>query len=246
VPWSIEHPLECERINVLGTLQVLEAVRRENQRRRGQPPVRRVVLAASCAAYGDLEPEKPKQETDPVAPLSPYSAAKLACEHLAAIYSQTYGVPTVALRYFNVYGPRQDPASQYAAVVPRFINAALAGQRPTVFGDGLQSRDFVYVDNVIDANLLACQAAADRVAGLVINIGCGQGLSLLDLISTLSELTGRPITPDHQPARSGEVRHSRSDIRRAGELLGYRPRYLLRDGLQKTLAWYRDAKGRTE
>ena len=233
---SVRDPALYYDVNVAGTLSLLRAMR--------QTGVQRIVFSSSAAVYG-MPQAATLNEAHALNPVNPYGWSKYMAERMLQDHAGAYGLRYLALRYFNVYGPRQDPASQYAAVVPRFINAALSDKPPTVFGDGLQSRDFVYVDNVIDANLLACQAPAERVAGQVINIGCGQGCSLLELISTLSELTGRPITPEHHPGRSGEVRHSRSDIRRATELLGYRPRYLLRDGLQKTLAWYRDGKGRS-
>jgi UDP-glucose 4-epimerase len=233
VPWSLLRPLDCDRINSHGTLHLLEAVRRQGR-------VQRVVFAASCAAYGDLLPERPKREDDPVAPQSPYAAAKLAGEHACQVYSHAFGVPTVALRYFNIFGPRQDPRSPYAAVLPNFICKSLAGQAPTIFGDGVQSRDFVYVENVVQANLLACSAPADRVTGRVINIGCGESVTLLEVIDALSELLGRPIVPRHEPARAGEVRHSRADIGRARELLGYSPIVPFRDGLERTLSWYKD------
>ena len=246
VPWSIERPLDCQRINVDGTLHVLQAVRRAGQ-------VQRVVLAASCAAYGDLDPDQPKRETDPVSPQSPYAAAKLASEHLCTAYHRSFGIPTVALRYFNIFGPRQDPATQYAAVIPRFVAAALHGTPATIFGDGGQTRDFCFVDNVVHANLLACQAPIDRVGGQVFNIGVGESTSLTTLHALLAELVlahaGQACpSPQFEPARTGEVRHSRADIRRARECLGYTPQISLRQGLEQTLAWARHqhelAKGR--
>jgi len=233
VPWSIDHPFDCERINTHGTLQLLEAARRNGR-------IRRLVFAASCAAYGDLDPDKPKRESDLPVPLSPYAISKLAGEHLCAVYSRIHSVPAVALRYFNVFGPRQDPSSHYAAAIPRFICAALGGQPPTLFGDGLQSRDFVFVENIIQANLLACQADAAQVSGQVINIGGGKGLALLEVIGMLGELLGREIRPTHEPARPGEVRHSFADIAKAGALLGYQPRVAFRDGLAQTVKWYRE------
>jgi UDP-glucose 4-epimerase len=244
VPWSIERPIECQRINVDGTLQVLDAARRSGR-------VRRLVFAASCAAYGDLHPDDAKRESDAVAPQSPYAAAKLASEHLGTAYHRAYGLPTVALRYFNVFGPRQDPATQYAAVIPRFVQAALRDVQPTIYGDGLQTRDFCYVDNVVEANLLACSADAARVGGQVINIGCGESSSLLDILGALrslmegSDQTGPRLLPNFEPARGGEVRHSRADIRKATQLLGYQPRVGLREGLARTLAWYRALSSET-
>ena len=237
VPWSVERPLDCQRINVDGTLQVLEAARRNGR-------IRRLVFAASCSAYGDLSPESPKRESDAVAPQSPYAAAKLASEHLCTAYQHSYGVPTVALRYFNIFGPRQDPATLYAAVIPRFVTAALQGKPATIYGDGGQTRDFCFVDNVVQANLLACQAPIDRVGGQVFNIGCGEATSLLQLQALIAELlsaqAGRTPPPVRfEPARAGEVRHSRADIGKARELLGYVPQVSLRQGLEQTLVWAR-------
>lgn len=233
VPWSIDHPFDCERINTHGTLQVLEAARRHGG-------IRRLVFAASCAAYGDLAPEQPKRESDLPVPLSPYAISKLAGEQLCAVYSRIHAVPAVALRYFNVFGPRQDPSSHYAAAIPRFVCAALDGQPPTLYGDGLQSRDFIFVDNIVQANLLACQADAAKVSGQVMNIGGGQGRPLLEVIGLLGELLGRRIEPRHEPARPGEVRHSFADIAKAQALLGYEPRVAFRDGLAQTVNWYRE------
>lgn len=232
VSWSIERPLDCERINIYGTLQVLEAVRRQGR-------IRRVVFAASCAAYGDLDANTPKRESDLPVPLSPYAVAKLAGEHLCAVYTRTYGIPTVALRYFNVFGPRQDPSGDYAAVIPRFIAASLVDKPPIIYGDGRQSRDFCFVDNIVDANLLACTAPAERIAGQTINVGCGESISLLDVLRVLGELLGRKIVPRHETARSGEVRHSCSDLSRAQALLGYKPRIDFSVGLERTVTWYR-------
>lgn len=234
VPWSIEHPLDCDRINAFGTLQVLEAARRSGR-------IRRVVFAASCAAYGDLLPDQAKREDHPIAPLSPYAASKLAGEHYCAVYSRVYGVPAVALRYFNIFGPRQDPTSQYAAVIPNFIAACLRGKEPTIFGDGLQSRDFCHVDNVVQANLLCCAAPAECVAGRVINIGCGEAVTLLAVLEELSRLSGRPIKARHDPPRAGEVRHSFADIRLARELLGYTASVSFAEGLRRTLEFYKAA-----
>lgn len=233
VPWSLQRPLDCDRINAHGTVQLLEAVRRNGR-------VGRVVFAASCAAYGDLAPDRPKREDDPVAPQSPYAAAKLASEHYCHAYSRAFGIPVVALRYFNIFGARQDPASPYAAVLPNFIRAALSGSAATVFGDGQQSRDFCHVDNVVQANLLACSAPADRAAGRVINVGCGEAVTLLDVLDELSRLIGRRVEVRHEPARPGEVRHSRADIARGRELLGYAPAVSFRDGLERTVTWYRE------
>ncbi len=234
VPWSVDRPLDCDRINAFGTLQVLEAARRSGR-------IRRVVFAASCAAYGDLLPEQPKREDHPVAPLSPYAASKLTGEHYCAVYSRVYGVPAVALRYFNIFGPRQDPTSQYAAVIPNFVRACLSQKEPTIYGDGLQSRDFCHVDNVVQANLLACSAPAERVAGRVINIGCGEAVTLLEVLEGLGRLLGRPIKARHSEPRAGEVRHSLADITVARELLGYTAGVSFAEGLRRTLDWYKTA-----
>jgi UDP-glucose 4-epimerase len=233
VPWSLERPLDCQRINAQGTAQVLEAARRNGH-------IRRFVFAASCAAYGDLDADAAKRETDPVAPLSPYAAAKLAGEQLCTAYARAFDLPTVVLRYFNVFGPRQDPASPYAAVVPRFVLAALRGERPTVYGDGQQTRDFCFLDNVVTANLQACAAPVARVQGRVLNIGCGQATSLLDLLARLSGLVGRTVVPQHAPGRPGEVRHSRANIDAARQAIGYVPSQDVTAGLGLTLSWYQE------
>lgn len=239
VPWSIERPLACDLVISHATLQLLEAVRRHNGAAPSARRIERVVVATSCAAYGDLLPEVPKREDQPVAPLSPYAAAKLACEQHCAVYARVFGVPTVALRFFNVFGPRQDPTSQYAAVIPNFIRAALAGQPPTVYGDGGQSRDFVFVDDVVGACRLARTAPAERVAGQVINIGSGQSATLREVLGALSAICGRRIEPRFAPGRAGEVRSSRADISRAQSLLGFTPRVSLEGGLRRTVEWFR-------
>lgn len=235
VTWSVAQPIWCDRINSGGTLQVLDAARRQGK-------VRRVVIAASCAAYGDLNPTEPKRESDEVAPMSPYAAAKLASEHHGSVYSQIYGVPTVSLRFFNVFGPRQDPSSQYAAVVPNFVRAALENKRPKIFGDGKQSRDFVFVDNIVSAIGLAWTCDERRVAGQVMNIGCGEQVTLLDLVAELEKLCGRSLNPEFLPAREGEVRHSFADIARARSLLGYSPEVRFPEGLARTLRWFAQEK----
>ena len=234
VTWSVEQPILCDHINSGGTLQVLDAARRQRS-------VKRVVIAASCAAYGDLRPSEAKREEHEISPQSPYAAAKLASEHHGVVYSRIYGVPTVSLRYFNIFGPRQDPTSQYAAVIPNFVQAVLQQKSPRIFGDGQQSRDFCYIDNVVSANLLACSAPAERVAGQIINIGCGESVTLLDLVAELSRLTGRSIEPAFLPAREGEVRYSWADIGKAKALLGYVPQVRFPEGLSRTLRWFADA-----
>jgi UDP-glucose 4-epimerase len=228
VPRSVEAPLESNAVNVDGTLAVLEAARRTG--------VKRVVFAASSSAYGET-PTLPKVETMPPLPLSPYAAAKLAGEHYMRAYHASYGLETVSLRYFNVFGPNQNPASQYAAVIPRFVTAALTEKAPTIYGDGLQSRDFCHIDNVIEANLLA--TTAPGAAGEVFNIACGERITLLDVISLLATIVGKPIRPIHEPARAGDIKHSLADIERARAILGYRVKVDFEAGLRRTVEWYR-------
>jgi len=230
VPRSVADPLASNEVNVTGTLNVLLAAR--------QAGVRRVVYASSSSVYGD-SPTLPKHEDMPTRPLSPYAVSKLAGECYCQAFYQVYGIPTVALRYFNVFGPRQDPASQYAAVIPRFITAALAGRPLTIYGDGLQSRDFTYVSNVVAANLLACQS--ERAIGQVVNASCGERISLLELAARLGQLLGGGRLPvQHEPARPGDVKHSQADITRARNVLGFVPSIDFPTGLEQTVAWYRD------
>ena len=228
VPRSIEAPLECDRANVFGTLVVADVARKVG--------VKRVVFAASSSAYGET-PTLPKVETMNPDPLSPYAVSKLAGEHYLRVFTLCYGLETVALRYFNVFGPYQDPKSQYAAVIPRFVTAALTGGSPTIFGDGLQSRDFCYIDNAIEANLLACTAAG--AAGRVFNIACGQRTTLLDVVDALSKIVGRKVAPIHEPARPGDIKHSLADITAARQVLGYTGKVGFVQGLEKTVDWYR-------
>jgi UDP-glucose 4-epimerase len=229
VPRSVADPLASNSANVTGTLHLLVAAR--------DAEVKRVVYASSSSAYGD-SPTLPKQEDMPTAPKSPYAVSKLAGEHYCRAFTEVYGLETVSLRYFNVFGPRQDPASQYAAVVPLFITAMLQGEPPTVHGDGLQSRDFTYVANVVHANLLA--TTAPGVAGRVFNIACGQRYTLLDLIAILDEIVDAHVTPVHTDPRSGDVRHSLADVTAAQEALGYRAEVDFGEGLRRTVAWYRE------
>lgn len=228
MPRSVERPLETHAACVTGTLTVLDAARRCG--------VRRVVYAASSSAYGD-QPTSSKRETDLPSPLSPYGAAKAAGELYCQSFAAVYSLETVCLRYFNVFGPRQDPHSQYSAVIPKFIAALLAGRRPTIFGDGQQSRDFSYVGNVVDANLLAADAC--DVSGRVFNIGTGRTTSLLELVATLNRLLGTSLNPVHLPPRPGDVRDSMADITKARASLGYEPAVWLEQGLQLAIDYYR-------
>src|SRR5581483_10118709 len=230
VPLSMAEPERTNAVNVGGTLNVLEAARAAG--------VRRVVLACSCAAYGD-GPEQPKHEGLVPRPMSPYAAQKIACELYAQTYTRAYGLPCVALRFFNVYGPRQDPKSEYAAAIPRFATRLLAGERPIVFGDGLQTRDFVHVSDVVRANLLA--ATAENAPGEVINVGSGHSASLIDLIGALRSAIGpqaAQIGIEHQAPRAGDLRESSADISKARALLGYQPRLQLGEGLASVIDFF--------
>jgi UDP-glucose 4-epimerase len=230
VPRSVDQPLDTDRANVGGTLSVLDAARAAG--------VRRVVLASSSSVYGGAE-QRPTPETAPLLPRSPYAVSKLAGEHYARVYWELYGVETVSLRYFNVYGPRQDPASQYAAVVPIFIDAMLRGEPPEVHGDGRQSRDFTFVADAVLANLRAAAAPADACAGRAYNIARGDSATLLDLIAIIEELAGTHVTPRHSSSRAGDVRHSHAAIDAARADLGFHPAVPLRDGVARTVAWFR-------
>ena len=228
VPRSVADPLGANEHNVTGTLQVFEAARRAG--------VRRVVYASSSSVYGD-RPELPKREDQAPAPISPYAVSKLAGEHYARVWHRLYGVETVGLRYFNVFGPRQDPASEYAAVIPKFILWALRGQPLEVHGDGGQSRDFTYIDNVVDANLRA--AASPDVGGEVFNVGCGEQLSLLEIVGCLERILGRALTRHHTPRRAGDVAHTLADVAKAKRLLGYAPIVDFDEGLARTVEYFR-------
>ena len=227
VPRSVADPLGANAHNVDGTLNVLEAARRAG--------VRRVVYASSSSVYGD-RPDLPKREDQPPAPISPYAASKFAGELYAAVWNRLYGVETVGLRYFNVFGPRQDPKSEYAAVIPKFILWGRDGQPLEVHGDGTQTRDFTYIDNVVEANLLA--AAAPGVGGEAFNVGCGDRVSLLDIISKLEKLLGRTLTRRHTPGRVGDVPHTLADVSKAKRLLGYSPLVDFDEGLKRTAEYF--------
>lgn len=235
VPFSIEKPLETHHVCVTGTINVLDACRRAG--------VRRVVYAGSSSAYGD-SPEMPKRESHNPEVLSPYAAAKLAGEYYCQAFAASYDLEVVRLRYFNVFGPRQDPQSPYSAVIPLFASALVAGRTPRIFGTGEQSRDFVFVENVVDANLLASRAPG--VSGRVFNVACGETISVLELLSLICAELEVPFAPEFMPARVGDVLHSWADISATRRDLGYSVRVSLHDGLKKTLAYYKQAMQKPE
>jgi len=225
---SIRNPVESTEVNVGGLVNLLVAARERG--------VRRVVLASSSSVYGDT-PTLPKHEDMVPHPLSPYAASKLAGEHFASVYQKSLGLSTVCLRYFNVFGPRQDPKSEYAAVIPRFVTALLRKERPIVFGDGGQTRDFTFIDNVVQANLDAC--TRPEAGGQSINIAAGEQNSLLQLLEQLGSILGVKADPEFRPPRAGDVRDSFADVSRATRLLGYAPAVNFRDGLARTVEYYR-------
>jgi nucleoside-diphosphate-sugar epimerase len=227
VPRSVQDPLTSNATNVTGTLNVLLAAR--------DAGVGRVVYASSSSIYG-ANPELPKHEGLLPQPISPYAVAKLAGEGFCRSFHEVWGLETVALRYFNVFGPRQDPLSQYAAVVPRFITALMDGRPPNVFGDGEQTRDFTYVGNAVEGTVLAM--GAEGAAGKVFNVAAGSRTSLNELLRTLERLSGRSVEPSYEDARPGEVRHSQADVSAAERGLGFRARFSVEEGLQETLDWY--------
>jgi nucleoside-diphosphate-sugar epimerase len=231
VPRSVEDPLGSTQANVNGTLNVLVAAR--------DAGVRRVVYASSSAVYGDQAPDAPKVETMNSQPISPYGVDKLAGEHYCRVFYQVYGLETVTLRYFNVFGPRQDLESMYAAVIPRFITALLQGEPPTVYGDGEQTRDFTYVGNVVAGNLLAARAPADLAAGQAVNLAAGGQTSLNTLLEMLHEIIGCATPPIYTDPRPGDIKHSLADVGKAERLLDYRPEVSLLGGLRLTTDWYR-------
>ncbi|MGH9339359.1 MAG: SDR family oxidoreductase [Acidobacteriota bacterium] len=223
---SVRDPLESNSANVEGTLKVLLAAR--------DAGVRKVVFAASSSVYGDSE-VLPKHEEMKPNPISPYALTKYVGELYCQVFSDIYELPAIGLRYFNVFGPRQDPKSEYAAVIPRFITRMLRGERPIIFGDGEQSRDFTYIDNVVSANLIA---ASSEVRGLSLNVACGERFSLNQVVSMLNEILGTRLQPLYQAARLGDVRHSQADIRLAVEKMGFKPLILFREGLRRTAEWF--------
>jgi UDP-glucose 4-epimerase len=230
VPRSVANPLETNQVNVDGTLNVLIAAR--------DAGVKRVVFAASSAAYGET-PTLPKVETMPADPISPYGVSKVVGEMYARVFTRTYGLETACIRYFNVFGPRQDPTSQYSGVMSRFMLAVLEGQAPVVYGDGEQSRDFTYVDNVVDQTLRACEA--DGASGLVFNGGTGRRSTLNEVLRLLEKLSGKKIEAKYEPPRNGDIRDSLADISLARKLLGYSPSVDFEEGLKRTWEWYKAA-----
>ena len=229
VPRSVSDPITSNNINVDGTLNLLVAAR--------DAGVKRLAYASSSSVYGNT-PTLPKREDMPPDPLSPYALTKLAGEHYCRIFTSLYGLESVSLRYFNVFGPRQDPASHYAAVIPKFVTAVIRGERPVIYGDGLQSRDFTYVENNVEASLLACHAP--EVVGEVLNIACGQRFTLLELVAALNRLLGTCIEPMFEPERPGDVKHSMADISKARKLMGFNPCIGFMEGLEKLVKWAKD------
>lgn len=231
VPRSIDDPVTSHDVNVNGTITVLEAARAAD--------VRRIVFAASSSAYGN-QPDSPKHEDMPVLPISPYAASKAACEAYLQAYADAYGMETVSLRYFNVFGPRQDPFGAYAAVIPAFASKLLKKESPLVYGDGEQSRDFCYIENVCQANWLAATAPAGNCNGQPINIACHEAVTLNQILGKLQQLLQTSISAIYTDVRPGDVKHSLADIRRAKEMIGYDPLVFFDEGLDKAIDWYRD------
>lgn len=227
---SIEDPLTTNKVNILGTLNVLLAAR--------EAKVKRVVHASSSSVYGDT-PTLPKKEVMKTSPRSPYAVSELIGEEYCRIYYTIYGLETVSLRYFNVFGPRQDPSSQYAAVIPKFITLMLRGESPPIYGDGEQSRDFTFVDNVVKANLKACEAK--EAPGGVFNIACGKSVTINELLQRLNGILETRIKPTYQSPRKGDVRHSLADISQARKTLHYSPEIGFAAGLEKTVQWFRNS-----
>jgi nucleoside-diphosphate-sugar epimerase len=234
VPRSVEDPLTSHDVNVNGTIRVLEAARKVG--------LRRIVFAASSSAYGNRE-ESPKHEAMAPLPISPYAAGKVACEAYMQGYAASFGLETFCLRYFNVFGPRQDPFGAYAAVIPAFVSRLLKRQPPVVYGDGEQSRDFCYIDNVCHANWLAANAPAEVCTGMPVNIACNQRTSLNQILSQLGELLGVKLKATYEPDRPGDVKHSLADISLARQRLGYEPQVYFEDGLARSIDWYRKNLG---
>jgi len=229
VPGSVADPVAAHDVNVNGTLNILEAARSAG--------IKRIVFAASSASYGN-NPATPKLETIMPVSISPYAANKTACESYMQAYAAAYKMETVCLRYFNVFGPRQDPLGAYAAVIPAFVTNLLKGQRPQVFGDGEQTRDFCYIENICHANWLAANAPAERCNGLPINIACGEAVSLNQILGKLKSLMKSDIDADYLPARVGDIKHSLADVASAKEMIGYTPLVYFDEGLERAIHWY--------
>ncbi|HSB70240.1 MAG TPA: SDR family oxidoreductase [Candidatus Methylomirabilis sp.] len=227
IPRSIKEPGPTNAVNVTGTLLLLESCRTAG--------VRRLVYASSSSVYGET-PDLPKTEDLPLRPKAPYGVSKLAAELYCRVFAQVYGFQTVSLRYFNVFGPRQHPDSEYAAVIPRFLRRMLAGKRPVIYGDGEQSRDFTAVDNVVKANLLAAEASGG--VGEAMNIACGQAGTLNQVVAWINDSLGGRLEPIYEPSRPADIRHSYASIRKAEAVLGYRPGLGVREGLQRTIEWF--------
>ena len=231
VPRSVENPVESHDVNVNGTITVLEAARAAG--------VKRIIFAASSSAYGD-QPDSPKHEQMLPRPISPYAANKLACEGYMRAYASAYGMETLNLRYFNVFGPYQDPFGAYAAVIPAFVSSMLSGDRPKIFGDGEQTRDFCYIDNVCRANWLAVTAPVGTCAGQVLNVACNHSTSLNQIVTLLHELLHCDLEPIYQAERAGDVRHSLADYSLARKTIGYEPQVFFEEGLRIAIDWYKD------
>jgi UDP-glucose 4-epimerase len=229
VPRSVDDPALTHRHCVDATFTLLMAAR--------DARIKRFVYAASSSAYGDT-PKLPKVETMRTDPLSPYAVGKLVGEYYCSVFAKVFGLETISLRYFNVFGPYQDPTSQYAAAIPAFVTSIMKNQPPTIYGDGEQSRDFTYIDNVVEANL--CAARAKKTNGQVVNIACGEKITVNQIIAMINEILGRNVKPIYAPARAGDVKHSLADITAARKLIGFKPVILFRDGLEKAITWYRE------
>lgn len=236
VPRSVRDPITTNEVNVSGTLNILGASR--------EAGVKRIVYASSSSVYGNSE-VLPKKEDMYPKPVSPYAVSKLCGENYCKVFTAAYGLETVCLRYFNVFGPRQDPTSQYSAVIPKFLDMIKRRLSPTIYGDGSQSRDFTYVANVVQANLLACRAEA--VSGLILNVACGERFTLLAVVDLINQILGEKAVPHFDAERKGDVKHSLADISKARSLLGYEPAYTFERGLEETAAWFalRDEAGKS-
>lgn len=235
VPRSVQNPLETNSVNIDGTLNVLVAAR--------DAKVRRLVYAASSSAYGET-PTLPKIETMQPAPISPYGVTKYVGELYSQVFGRVYGLENVSVRFFNVFGPRQDPTSQYSGVLSRFMLAVIEGKQPVIYGDGEQSRDFTYIDNIVDETLRACEAK--DASGMVFNGGTGARINLNDVLKLLGKITGNKIEPKYDPPRAGDIRHSQADVTLANGVLGYKPLVNFEEGLRRTWDWYKANYGRSQ